>query len=48
MDSTAREGLRPFSIITSSCIPDPLFFNFLKKTKNLIQQTVLMLLQNMR
>jgi len=30
MDSTAKEGLRPFSIITSSCISGPLFFSFLK------------------
>jgi hypothetical protein len=37
MDGTAKEGLRPFSIITSSCIPDPLFSSFFKKRlENLI------------
>jgi hypothetical protein len=28
MDGMVREGLRPFSIITSSCIADSLFFNY--------------------
>jgi hypothetical protein len=42
MDGTAREGLRPFSIITSSCIPDPLFFSFfLKRTRKSYTTAVL-------
>jgi hypothetical protein len=41
MDGTAREGLRPFSIITSSCVPDPLFFSFLKRTRKSYTTAVL-------
>jgi len=33
IDRTAKEGLRPFSIITSSYIADLLFFSFLKKAR---------------
>lgn len=36
MDGTAREGLHPFSIITSSCISDPLFFIFFKKDQKIL------------